>query len=359
MKREIVRLNLSKDLESFKELNLACFGKNVNLDEKMYKWYFDSNPNNIDNKNAVFLLKEEDRIIACDALFPFELMIKDKKYKAAYSIKSMTHPDYSRQGIFRMMTNNSIKYASEKGIDIVVGLANKASFGAYKKFGWNIHFIRDIYMKVIDIENLLQKRIKIRFLSKFVNKIYRFLNKVKKSEKDFSVVQYDYVPDIIESYWNEFKDEYNAIGIRDFKYLNFRYNGRKELGYKTFLVNDKEKKLGFLILREVLIDGGKRKIISVEEIFSSPFNKEYINFIIKMAIEYCVKVKGEYLVLSTSGYGYYNEEKIKLGFRKIPKKNGYNTFISKILNEDIDFSTIKDSSDWHITQGDGETTLDF
>jgi len=107
MEREIVRLDMDRDFEAFEDLLKISFGEATNSKKEMYEWLFENNPYN-KSGNMMYLLKEGDKVIGCDGLLPNELYVNGKTLLTAHSVKSMTHPDYKRQGIFRKMTKISI-----------------------------------------------------------------------------------------------------------------------------------------------------------------------------------------------------------------------------------------------------------
>ena len=120
MDREIVRLDMTKDFEAFEELSVISFGEATNSKKEMYEWLFEKNPYN-KSGNMMYLLKEGDKVIGCDGLLPNELYVNGKTLLTAHSVKSMTHPDYKKQGIFRMMTENSCERGRQDGVDVVIG----------------------------------------------------------------------------------------------------------------------------------------------------------------------------------------------------------------------------------------------
>lgn len=361
--RYIDNLNLDKDFESFDELCVLSFGERTNQDIRMHKWMFDENPYNPNGHNLMYVLKEDDKIIGSDGLIPFELYVNGKIVIGAHSVKSMTHPDFKRQGIFRMMTENSVKNGRENGVDVIIGLANKNSYPAYEKFGWPTLFEKEVFVRPINIKHKLKSKIKVGFIASFGNVVYRFLDKLRMISKnslkklEATVSEYDAVPKFLEQYFDKYKDKYEVLIVREYKYLNYRYNKRSDVSYKTLVIESKNDKVGYVILRETKANGST--MVSVAENFTDPENELYIGALAQAIIEYCYKINAEYVVVGTGMYGKFSEVFPKYGFKKNKKRLLNNMMIANVLTDKITVDELTGHEKWHITQGDGETELDL
>ncbi|WP_326908511.1 GNAT family N-acetyltransferase [Sedimentibacter sp. MB31-C6] len=359
MEREIVRLDMNRDFEAFEELSVISFGEGTNSKRKMYEWLFDKNPYN-KSGNMMYLLKEGGKVIGCDGLLPNELYVNGKTVLAAHSVKSMTHPDYKKQGIFRMMTQNSCERGKQDGVDVVIGLANDQSYPAYQKFGWPTLFEKEVYVKPILINNILKRRIKIGFLSSVGNSIYTayMKNKLKvQMDKEISFEILNTVPKNIQKCWDTYKSKYNVLLVRDYKYLNYRYNERPDVKYITILAKIKNEIIGFAILHNSVANGSK--MTSCVEFFTDPTNARYIKSLANVISKYCYDNGIEYVVVGTGLHGKFKNVLLSNGFmitRKPPKNN---MMIANILSDKLTMNEINGHEKWHITQGDGETELDL
>jgi hypothetical protein len=299
-------------------------------------------------------------VIACDGLIPVELYVNGKTLIAAHSVKSMTHPDYKKQGIFRMMTENSCNRGKEDGVDVVIGLANDQSYPAYERFGWPTLFEKEVYVKPIIITNILKRRIKSAIASSLGNEIYAAYSKCKLSFKMDKEIQFEIlniVPKQIQSCWDNYKDKYKVMLVRDYKYLNYRYNERPDVKYVTILAKLNNEIVGFAILHNSVANGSK--MTSAVEFFTDPTNESYISALSNGVSKYCYENKLEYLVVGTGLHGLYRKVLLNNGFmvtRKPPKNN---MMIANILSDRLSLEEINGHDKWHITQGDGETELDL
>lgn len=359
MEREIVRLDINKDFDAFEELSVISFGEGTNCKKEMYQWLFDMNPYN-KSGNMMYLLKEGDKVIGCDGLIPNELYVKGKILLAAHSVKSMTHPNYKKQGIFRKMTENSCERGKQDGVDVVIGLANDQSYPAYQRFGWPTLFEKEVYVKPILITNILKRRIKVGFLASIGNSIYStyMTNKLKgQMDKEIEFEILNNVPENIQSCWDKYKDKYDVLLVRDYKYLNYRYNQRPDVNYVTVLAKLNNQIIGFAILHNSFANGSK--MTSSVEFFTDPTNERYIKALANGVSKYCYDNNLEYVVVGSGLYGSYKKVLLENGFmitRKPPKNN---MMIANVLTDKLTMDEINGHEKWHITQGDGETELDL
>lgn len=359
MDRQIVRLDMDKDFDAFEELSVISFGENTNSKKEMYEWLFDKNPYN-KSGNMMYLLKEGDKVIGCDGLLPNELYVNGKVLLTAHSVKSMTHPDYKKQGIFRMMTENSCERGLKDGVDVVIGLANDQSYPAYQRFGWPTLFEKEVYVKPILITNILRRRIKMGSLASLGNSIYSVYmkNKLKmQMDKEIKFEILNVVPEDIQECWDKFKSKYNVLLVRDYKYCNYRYNIRPDVNYVTVLMKLNNEIIGFAILHNSIANGSK--MTSAVEFFTDPTNERYIKALANGVSKYCYDNGLEYAVIGTGLYGEYKKVLLSNGFmitRKPPKNN---MMIANVLSDKVTLEELTGHDKWHITQGDGETELDL
>lgn len=359
MDREIVRLDMDRDFEAFEELSVISFGENTNSKKEMYLWLFEKNPYN-KSGNMMYLLKEGDKVIGCDGLLPNELYVNGKVLLTAHSVKSMTHPDYKKQGIFRMMTENSCERGRQDGVDLVIGLANDQSYPAYQRFGWPTLFEKEVYVKPILINNILKRRIKVGALAELGNSIYAAFmkNKLRISmDKEIEYEMLNKVPKEIQGCWDKYKSKFNVLLVRDYKYLNYRYNQRPDVDYVTVVAKLNNEIVGFAILHNSFANGSN--MTSAVEFFTDPTNERYIKALANGIAKYCYDNKLEYAVVGTGLFGEYRNVLLKNGFmvtRKPPKNN---MMIAHVLSDKITLDELIGHDKWHITQGDGETELDL
>ncbi|MBR5640797.1 MAG: GNAT family N-acetyltransferase [Firmicutes bacterium] len=359
--RTIRAIDLTTEFDEFEELSVLSFGEGANPNLSMYRWLFDEDPYDPPDGNMMFVMRDHDaggRMIASDGLIPFDLQLGGRTVKAAHSVKSMTHPDYKRQGIFRTMTDNSLAQGKAHGVQVVLGFANTNSYPAYQKFGWTTLFDREVYVFPADITNKAAGMLKSRALAKMANGMFQGIGKLKRPHHRnalFTVKKYDRIPADAGAVWEKYRGQYENCIVRDLTYLRWRYDGRPDAKYETLMLYDGSEPAGFLVLRKSVAN--KKPMICVAENFTDPQNEEYISALAEAVIDYCFEHKADYAVACSALYGKYDEVFRRYGF--VPGKGQGNVVIVRSLDDSISEAELAGAQHWHMSQGDGESELDL
>ncbi|MGL4831474.1 MAG: GNAT family N-acetyltransferase [Propionibacteriaceae bacterium] len=361
MDRSISALVLPHDFADFAELERVSFGEDMNLDEPMHQWLFEANPDNPVPGTMMYVMREGERMIAADGLIPQRLQIGAKTYLAAHSVKSMTHPDFKRQGIFTTMTNYSIEQARQSGVDIIIGLANANSYPAYVKFNYLTIFERTFMVKPLRLTSFLAQRLPspVTSLATIGNAVFRAvtpLSRKPRLPKGMTVELAASVPAEVDSLWESVRSSFDCLLVRDYRYLNHRYNERPDAHYETILLRDSGRLIGLAVVR--FADAASRKVASVVEFLCDPTSAKIIDVLARV-VSWQADLHGcDYLVLGVGGHGKTERRLKRLGF--VSRSNSRNNMmIALILNDEIQPDQINGFERWHITQGDGEIELDL
>ena len=359
--RTIRSIDLSAEFEEFEELSVLSFGEGANPNQSMYRWLFDEDPYDPPGRNLMFVMRDGEngnKMIASDGLIPFRLQLGDRSVMAAHSVKSMTHPDYKRQGIFRTMTNNSLQQGKDAGIQVVLGFANKNSYPAYQKWGWTTLYEREVYVFPADITNKLQGKLKSRALAKAANSVFQSVEKRKRPKDapdDLKFQIYNSIPDDAQAVWEKFRGSFENCIERDLTYLRWRYDGRPDASYETMMLYDKDEPAGFLVLRKSVANS--KPMVCVAENFTDPQNEAYVSALAQGIIDYCFAQEADYAVACSGKYGLYDKVFRRYGF--VPQKGQGTIVIVKSLDPSISEEDLVGAEHWHMSQGDGESELDL
>lgn len=364
---KITNIDMQADFDRFIELAETSFGSGISKDKGMYHWYFCENPNNPDypDGNMLYIMKHESepQIIAVDGLQPFRFRAKGRTYYAAHSVESMTNPNYKGQGAFRKMTENSLKEAREAGMDFVLGLANKNSYPAYEKFGWTTLFEKRIRIRPIHIYPRLRRKLKIVLVAGIAAFLYYLKDSVQSWFSGRAVERagllsevLDSVPREAEDCYMKYRDCYNCLIERDFKYLDYRYNKRPDARYKTIAVRRDVALEGFAIARRCSL-GGERTMLAVTEFFCNPEDAMVLKALIRAVVEHGYAQGVEYMVLSVGGNRRLNAALARAGFTVNKKPLLNNMVIACRVSPDFDMSVLDGEEGWMLTQGDAEAEL--
>lgn len=359
--RPIRSIDLKTEFDEFEELCVTSFGEGTNPSKEMYEWLFDADPYDPPSGNLMFVMRDEasgGKMIASDGLIPFDLQLGDRTVRAAHSVKSMTHPDYKRQGIFRTMTQNSLDQGKANGVQVVLGFANANSYPAYQKFGWTTLFDREVYVFPADITNKAQGMLKSRTLAKMANGVFQGVSRLKRphgKSAGLTIRQFDAIPEEAGEVWERFRGRYENCIVRDLTYLRWRYDGRPDAKYQTLMLYDGTEPAGFIVLRKSVAN--RKPMVCVAENFTDPQNEIYISALAEAIIDYCFEQKADYAVACSGLYGRYDAVFRRYGF--LPQKGQGNVVIVRSLDLSIQEETLIGAGCWHMSQGDGESELDL
>lgn len=300
-----------KYLPQLQELFKKCF--NRSMDEKYFKWRY------IDNTNQdllVYVALENEKVIANYSVFPCNLCRGDEIKKAALSMTTMTHPDYTGRGIFVKLAENLYNEMIKRGYDVVFGFPNNNSHRTFiSKLKW-----KDIYE--IPTMSLLTENLEINIIDS----------------------EYEIIKD------NEFKLDYSKLFLEK-KYIHIEKNNNY-LRWR-FSENPINKYINYVLTKD-------------DTVFAHCVVKPYIKG--EIDIVYANSIDPSLLKILINNIIVINQEKIKkvntwvpigsdnhilcekMGFTNITPITYFGAKILNDYNEDIIFNF----KEWYIQMGDSD-----
>ncbi len=157
------------DFDLIDTLFKSSFNQSLNSD--YWNWRFLHNP--VSTKVYINYLMDGDKLIAYYAVSPCEINIDNKTYKIALSNMTMTHPDYTRRGYFKLLATNLFEDLRKDDFIGVYGFANTNSHHGFKKnLGWKdlaalnmFSLVKDDFNKEL-LEHEVQYTLKNSILSR-------------------------------------------------------------------------------------------------------------------------------------------------------------------------------------------------
>lgn len=357
MKFPITQLDFDKDFPSFVDLSMAIYGDKAVTDIELYKWLFAENIFNPQGNHFFHVAKDGDKVIASDCLLPIPLVIHGQDYMAAWSIKTMTHPDYQRQGIFRAMTEHNIAKAKELGIDIILGFANANSFPGYEKFGWDVLVERKAVIRPLDIRRTLAKR---RFIKPFAglgNSMFRFVDSrrlaaMRRETQGYVTEISRSMPDAIDQIWPGMISAFPVMVKRNKEYLNWRLNRRPRHDYHFVLASFQDNPESMLIFR---LNPSNGSCIIID--YVGPHQEKALSAVLLASIEHCLTKNIRYIFNSSGSR--FDDILINNGFKSLPTQLTNNMFIARRLNDSIDLEMLRNEKNWFYSYSDSELDIDL
>ncbi|MTI94385.1 MAG: GNAT family N-acetyltransferase [Firmicutes bacterium] len=354
MSYPIEALDFQKDFPEFSRLFKVIYDGKEPC-RSMYEWLF---VKNVFNREGHFLhvAKDGAKVVASDCLLPVPVIINGNQYNAAWSIRTMTDPEYQRRGIFRALTNHNIEAARRQGIDLILGFANNNSYPGYVKFGWEVLFERTASYRPLNLEKALTKKLRLPGLAKLANEGYRRYDHRKLQANShrhtgwFRFTNSTQAPPETDSLWAKMHNFAPIMVARHHKYCDWRYNQRPNHKYKFITAYQGAEPAGLLIWR--MLKNGSALLVD----YVGPRSKDLIVALANQALIQA-RNNGANLMLESTG-PYFRAELKTLGFRDLGRPLQNNHFIALRLNEKLDSKILGSEENWFFSYGDSEFDLD-
>lgn len=135
----------------------TVYGQNISID--WWRWRYNLNPL---EDIQIALAFDGNELVSHYAVSPIVMCYGQKKFKAALSMTTMTHPDHEGQGLFVTLASMLYDRLKIDGYDFVFGFPNQKSHGIFIK-KLNFRDIATIPTLVLEIENTLAIKNKREF----------------------------------------------------------------------------------------------------------------------------------------------------------------------------------------------------
>lgn len=111
--------------------------------EEYWNWKFRDNPF---GESILTVTETDNRLIAVNNLWPWELSIRGSVIKALQPCDSVVQADWRGKGFFKKMRIHGVEIAREQGVSLLFNFPNENSIKAYLSLGW--HFQGKISWRV-------------------------------------------------------------------------------------------------------------------------------------------------------------------------------------------------------------------
>ena len=324
-----VKAYTSGDEEDILILFQEVFGKP--MDMQFWKWRYKENPY---GEGIIRLMYEKDKLIGHYAVIPLPLWLKGRIENAAFSMTTMTHPNYGRQGIFTRLASEVYSTCNSLGIKIVFGFPNKNSYyGLTNRLDW----------------------LGLGQIQYWEKKGYLDLDYLRE---DFYCNEISYFRDKSDILWEELKWNCSVIVPRNSKFLNWRYIENPWNEYVIYAVEDKKEAFqGYIVLK--IFQSELDDVGQIVDIFVVP-NSNAIVALIKKAFEFFRNNNVSVITIWNSELNHINKVLLKLGFLRkkwvgFDSKEWPTYFGIKIINySDQKIEITKMLDNWYLMMGDSD-----
>jgi GNAT superfamily N-acetyltransferase len=316
-----VREYIPGDEQEISELFNVVFKRKLDL--RLWNWRFVENPC---GKGIIRLMFDNQKLVGHYAVTPTPLWVKGKVYRAAFSMTTMTHPDYCGRGIFSQLASEVYGCCKAKGIKFVFGFPNENSYhGFTQKLGW--HGFGRVKGWAIEREPAHLPR-----------------------EHEFAYEELRAFDKRVDDLWARARESNNIMVPRTADFINWRYFQQPGGEYTVYGIIDRNSVLQGLLVLKVFI--GRDETAGHIIDFLAPDRPDVQQAILRKATEFFAK-KGVANITCWIPSGSPIAAQLQaIGF----SQKGWPTYSGvKVLDDAFeDISFVTDPCLWSFTMGDSD-----
>lgn len=304
--------------------------------------------------NAIVKLAydEDNKVLAGQYVInPHKFYCFGQEENAALSLNTLTKKEYRGQGVFTGLANDAFQQAKEENFSFCYGAPNPNSHpGFIKKLGFSDLCTMPLFVRPLKVSQMVKEKTNT-FLSVLCYPLNLF--SLVRKVRDNNIVEIDEQNvQMMDDFWNSVSNKYRVIGIRDAKYIKYRYLNVPTRDYHPYVYLVEGKPVAFVASRIRKVANMTTGMIA-DFIFVDGYEKQAIKL-----IKYITK-KNKELGAGLSGcimLSHSREVKIlkKAHFVKCPNKllPQPTPLIIRIFDEKLIEKGIMDIKNWFFTTGD-------
>lgn len=336
-----------KYLHNMINMTKEYYGNIEISDEKFLHWQYFGNPSG----NAyIRIAYDKEEPAGQYIVIPMMMKVKNKIVKCTLSLNTLTREKYRGKGLFTQLAEKVFLDCKKDGVKFTYGFPNQNSYpGFIRKLNFKNVGYMPLLVRPLDFESMIYKKFKNNIISKLSNLINPFFQINNEIEGEAIEINNDNV-NFFDNFWNKIKDEYEVIGVRDSKYIKWRYIDIPLREYKILGIKKNENLVAYLVLRNTTIGEFDCGMI-VDFLYLSSYEKEALS-LLNNSLMYFEKKQMDMIGCLMNGYSKEYKLLKKLKFIKVPKKFEPQPFPVILRVHDNDYSANHDLKGWFLTMGD-------
>ncbi len=313
---------------------------------KEWEWKFKECP--IDACALTVLAKDEDkRIVGQYTCVSYYLKYNDSVVKLVQPVDTMIHEDH-RGGTKGVLVEVFLKYENllrQNGIDLGFGFPNKAAYIVGK---------RSLkYIDLFEIDNLSMRLARFNKRGHFIKWISRLIIRflISINIRLIKGIQYKWVTTFderINAFWENIRGQYNIMVQRDLSFLNWRYCKKPGNHYRILQAKRDNDIVGILIVK--FEDHGDVRTGYIMDCLAIK-ESNLVENLVRTGLIFLSRNNVDNVFIRLSRGDYLLNIFSKIGF--IPSERALGSrVVYKTYSSNVNDSTLRDSSLWHISFGD-------
>lgn len=289
-----------------------------------WKWRFKGE--NPAGKSLVWVAEDQNNILATFAIIPMMYFVNGITIKGSHSTAMIVDPKWQNKGLIKFVADKLINNAISDKIFFTYGYPNERAYELHKRLlGY-----KDISDQKFYYYNFEKNK---KDISSDSSKNFIF-----KEIKEFDLS--------FDKLWESVKEKFEAVVIRKKEFLNWRYINRPDIRYFPFGLFEKDKLLGYCVLKIYK----EEKILRGHflDVFTDPENGQVFHDLIIKGMLFLQKNECHEVNLWLQGSKLFQKILNEIGFTI----SGSRPMICRfnIDNKKLEKSLIEDK--WFFTMGD-------
>ncbi len=252
-----VRDGNEQDLKGILSLRRIVFGdtEEDKLDPSFWRWQMKENP---DGAGWVYLVEDGDKIVGHLADLPKRFSVRGRVALGTLTHDMMVHPDYRRRGVSTAAARLGIrKVENEMGEFMTAYSIRVESLNSLLKVGWKEGVRLPVLVFPIRFYGIVNRYLHFRPMSLLIGGIARLFYSIlfgrKKGgrESGVEIKRIHEVDELFDVFWEKAITQYPIMGVRDRKYLSWRYLKHPTRDYVIYRALERGDMKGYIVLRKV------------------------------------------------------------------------------------------------------------
>jgi len=359
-KNRSIRRYRQGDEKQINDLFNQVFDKARDL--KTWRWKFQENSGGV---NSIIVAEAEGKIVGHYAGLPTLFKFKDRIVKWVQPVDLYILPEFRGLAkgilILRGMSEFGQQIAAEAGIALVYGFPNPLAYAVQKRILKNkdLGSLPTLFQR-LNWRHGVQRRVPwvpqflLQLVSIFSSLFYKMLL-LRRRIPLANGVKIRFVPSFderIDDFWDRLKENYGIIGVRNRRYMNWRYVEKPDDSYEILLAESQGEIIGYSVLkieqRETASVGFIVDLLAIDpDLVGKLLIKEALRYFLLKRVDYalCNMLKTDCLYPTLLWNGFIEKE----GFDAITI-----TYLitdeSQVDEQFLQFFT--NPANWHLTLGD-------
>lgn len=204
--------------------------------------------------------KNDNSVVGMYMVIPLKYINCGREHLGSISLNTLTKSDYYKRGIFTGLAENTYNSCKQAGIEFTLGFPNPNSFSGFiNKLNFNLLGELPLLLYPLKPSGIARYLLKNSLLSKFFPPadIIAKLNGISivRSSAEISII--NKFPKEFNQFWEENKNNYNAMLIRDANFVNWRYVSIPRRKYIVMLSRSSSGIIGYIVGRITQLNGIK------------------------------------------------------------------------------------------------------